>query len=39
MENRMSNFPREPHMLLLYIGALIVLAIELYKFIKYIWKE
>jgi hypothetical protein len=33
----MKNLPREPHMLLLYIGALIVLAIELYKFIHFIW--
>ena len=32
----MPNIPREPHFLLLYLGALVVLAIELGKFIWYI---
>jgi hypothetical protein len=35
----MESIPHEPGMLLLYIAALIVLAIELCKFIVYIWKR
>ena len=35
----MSNVPTEPHMFVLYVGGLIVLVIELYKFIRFIAKR
>ena len=39
MESYMPDLPREPHILLLYIGALVITAVELFKFIKYIWRK
>jgi hypothetical protein len=36
MESHMPKLPRNPHLLLLEAGLLIVLAIELYKFIRFI---
>lgn len=32
----MTKLPRDPHMLLLKVGLTIILAVELYKFIKFI---
>lgn len=32
----MSKLPRDPHLLLLKVGLTIILAIELYKFIRFI---
>jgi hypothetical protein len=35
-ESYVVRIPRDPHLLLLKVGLTIILAIELYKFIKFI---